>query len=311
MNWKKGYSYLFRFFIWVIKRNFLIYVIIFLSARLVIDFDRVERKVKAKQLNELMPAFDYLIDFEEQKLAPDKKKFEEFAAYYERVDELMPDHSEINGLLGYSYYYLGEQAKAIERYEKAIQLNPRYFWFYFNLATIHFKSGHYEKTVELLSRAIEEHPVLTLKLTVSSKEHKRIILGIKNVEKALTQRTERGYTKAYVLLIAAHYQMGHYKDVVELAAQALHRKIDETTLFYSYIGLASVHLGEYSEAKKVLKEMISADPENAQNYRDILKVIEKEIKEKRGKRGLSDAKALADLQERIEEVGHQIALQIF
>ena len=48
--------------------------------------------------------------------------------------------------------------KAIEYYEKVIELSPDYSWAYYNLASIYFEQGDKEKAVNFLEKTLKLNP---------------------------------------------------------------------------------------------------------------------------------------------------------
>jgi len=76
-----------------------------------------------------------------------------FKTYYQKAVDLFPDSDAAHYLLGFCEYYLGNSPKAAMEFEKSLKLNPRFFWSYYNLATIYAQEGQLPKSKELIRQA--------------------------------------------------------------------------------------------------------------------------------------------------------------
>ena len=117
------------------------------------------QKVELTHLDLLRPeTFRYICE------APDKNRLKLYQVYFEHAarykGESMP---ELYSLLAFCYYKQGKVVEAQKTYEKALKIDPSFFWNYYNLGLIYFKQGHSQEALELFKKANE----LDLRLSIS------------------------------------------------------------------------------------------------------------------------------------------------
>jgi serine/threonine-protein kinase len=71
-----------------------------------------------------------------------------------RALELAPLDMEINGHLGFHYYWTREYDKAIEQYIKTLEIDPNYPWAHSNLGRAYKEMGWYSKSIEKFKQAL-------------------------------------------------------------------------------------------------------------------------------------------------------------
>ncbi len=134
----------------------------------------------------------------------DKKQIERDLFYYTIILTLTPQRAETFAMLGFCRFYRGEWDQAEALYERAVQLNPRFFWFHYNLALIYIEEGKYTEAASSLKKALNLPPEITLKYIESARIYQQILLSdranIKNLKLSLTQ----GYKRAVRLLIVCY-----------------------------------------------------------------------------------------------------------
>jgi len=73
------------------------------------------------------------------------------------------------GMLGFCYYHLGKHKEAVSFYRKALEINPYFFWFHYNLGVVYFKKGQYEQAAVSFKKAQDTVPKHNLKFIRASK----------------------------------------------------------------------------------------------------------------------------------------------
>ena len=63
--------------------------------------------------------------------------------------------AEAKKLEGNAFYKKKDFPNAIANYSAAIELNPKEFTFYTNLAAVHFEMGEYDRVIELCDQVIQ------------------------------------------------------------------------------------------------------------------------------------------------------------
>jgi tetratricopeptide (TPR) repeat protein len=77
---------------------------------------------------------------------------------YQKVIELDPTYVEAYNNLGIIYQDIGDFDKALEAYQKAIEVNPKYEKAYNNLGILHFLNNRYEESAGAFQKALEINP---------------------------------------------------------------------------------------------------------------------------------------------------------
>jgi TolB-like protein/Tfp pilus assembly protein PilF len=88
-----------------------------------------------------------------------------------RALELAPLDLEINGHLGFHYYWTREYDKSIDQYTKTLELDPNYPWTNAFLGKVYKAKGWYSKSIEKFKQA----------LSLSEKNEAEFISGLGNV----------------------------------------------------------------------------------------------------------------------------------
>ncbi len=156
--------------------------------------------IELRALDRLRPeTFKYLSDVK------DKNRLRIYETYFLRVNQQFKGTiSEILGLLGYCAYQRGDLKEAVRRYEQAINKNPDFFWFYFNLASINLEMGNFENTAHFLKKALDLDMKDSLSFILSSN---RVYLPIikdtlsAQPQDELIQQLNAGYRQALLMLL--------------------------------------------------------------------------------------------------------------
>ena len=190
----------------------------FLVSHMIKERERVKDKAAVMTVNLNMPSFDGLIEFNAGR-GKDAEFLKEYVKYYEQIIKYQPASWGSYGMLGFCYYHLGDEEKAIHSYEKAASLNPYFFWFYHNLGVIHFRNGEYEKAGEFFKQAADLDPSLTLTAILSSKVYRQVRVGDKDFAKELKRNLKLGYEACYKLLIISSYGRAHPENIPSLPVE--------------------------------------------------------------------------------------------
>ena len=209
------------------RRTIILYLLAFGLVSVLFNIPKVKQTVHLKILNRFRPeSFDYLVQTYRDGKAFDQKKLEAYAFYYQKVTEYIPNRADAYGLLGFCYYHLDKKKEAIAAYEKAIEMNPNFFWFRYNLSMIYFKAGQYKEAYEVLKKAVKTSPQATLKYIQWSK---RIYVPLIVIQIRLGYSVEKdlknGYRECYkrlAMLQQFFFNRPEFKALFEKMESKLH-----------------------------------------------------------------------------------------
>jgi tetratricopeptide (TPR) repeat protein len=231
-----------------------------------VDPEKVAMKARIKTLNRQMPDFQYLAQIARAPGRFDPVRMKDYVRYYQRVVEYFPSMGEAWGMLGFCYhFYDGKTQQAIEAYEKAIQCNPRFFWFYYNLGSLHYQQGDYAKAVRMLEAAIKQDFAQSAKFILSSQyiyRQTRNALSL-NHPRDLKAQFQRGYEDALVLLLQAYDHRKRYSAVVPLAFNLLQMDNVDKERLYFYLSKATFHLQQHKRSIVFVQETLKRNPRNS------------------------------------------------
>jgi type IV pilus biogenesis/stability protein PilW len=152
---------------------------------------------KANELEQnLLTYFNMGVDLYRQKEIP------KAIQAYQRVIELDPTYVEAYNNLGIIYQDIGDFDKALEAYQNAIKVNPKYEKAYNNLGILLFLNNRNEESIQAFQKAIEINPgniESYINLGILLKKQGEFNKAIECFQKALTINPLKG---------EAHYNMG-------------------------------------------------------------------------------------------------------
>ncbi|MBF0618908.1 MAG: tetratricopeptide repeat protein, partial [Candidatus Omnitrophica bacterium] len=171
IDWKRAIKFL-------LTRTALLFLVALLSWQVLVR----STVLKAKAINQMLPQIPDIEMFADHPAQMGREKLVELAGYYKMVQTLLaadPEAPAPCGAAAYAYYYLGRPATAIAYYKKAIDQNPYFFWFYYDLGLIYYHQKNYTLAAEAFLNAVqvpEERSLMFMRLT---KVYKDIQLALK------------------------------------------------------------------------------------------------------------------------------------
>jgi len=255
----------------IFSRSIFVYFLIFIFVGGLIDYKSIFFSSKLKVLNRLRPSsLQGFVKFSKNPQKTNDENFEKFRFYYENVYALMPDRADALGVLGYCSYYLNREEAAIKAYRKAVEMNPHFFWFYYNLGVIHFRKESHQEAIELLSKALLLKPEHAFRFIFLSQ---RIYLPILltqdkfKVEEIMKAQLKQGYHDSYMMLILSFYELKDYAKMAQAAIRAIDFKIgDDDGSFFYYAAIAFYELKQFDKATYFLKKCLQKNPQYADAY---------------------------------------------
>ncbi len=252
--------------VWLCKRLALMYVLIYFLLGHVIDYTKVQDKNMLKALNDLKPDLSYFVKYEENQGPFNKAELQRNITYYKKITEFFPQNPTAHGMLGFAYYHADDQNKAIEYFQKATELHPQFFWFYYNLGVINFKDGRYADAIEPLNKALTTNLTHTLTLLSTSEIYRRLFVGLSGLGKTMSTHLGTGTQNCYKLLVLSNLHLKNYKELLNITNYAIYLKIDELDFFYYFAGLAAYELKQYGQAIFYFDKALKENPEYSDTY---------------------------------------------
>lgn len=227
-----------------------------------VDYDLVLSHARGAALSRLIPPFNYLYSFANGLQPVDREKLKEYAYYFEKVNAYVP-RADAYGVLGYLYFHLGKDRKAVACFKKASRMDPQAFNFHYNLGVIYFNRQFYEDAIPPLEKALETSVAVNLNYITSSKVYFRFLGPQEDIGSRLNQYLREGFQNTYRLLVSSSLYLKDYRRMLHYATAAITAALDEDKEFHYYAGLAAFHLGKFVQAGAFLKEYVQVHPNDS------------------------------------------------
>jgi len=148
---------------------------------------------------------------------------------------------------GIEYNKQGNQAKAIQSYEQAIELYPGYINAYFNLGNIFLRQDNYTRAIELYEKSREINP------------NRYSYGGLNNAI------ANENLSTAYLKQGIEYNKQGNYTKAIEFYEKAIELDPDDIN---SYINLGHIFLQQenYTKAIEFYEKAIELDPGDSNSY---------------------------------------------
>ncbi len=168
-----------------------------------VEQQKVKNKAMLITINHYRPDLSQWKNFFAQNALPDKSFLNDSVQYYQTIVSYFPQMAQAQHMLGVCYYFLGETQTAIVNQQKAIALEPRFFWAWYDLGLIYYRQGEFAKSAEIFRRALSVSPAETVKIIESSRIFNEILQSVGLADVINAQSLEQGYADAARLLKAS------------------------------------------------------------------------------------------------------------
>ncbi len=195
-----------------------------------------------------------------------KYKFEKAIEAYEKAIEIDLDSDIACYNIGLAYAKLSKFEKAIEAYEKAIEIKPDKYETYYGIGFAYAKLSKFEKAIEAYEKAIEIKP---------DSHEAYYNMGVAYFRLGKYQKEIEAYKKAieikpdsheaYDNMGAAYTELGEFKEAIEAHEKAIKIKPDSHKAYYN-MGVAYTELGEFKEAIEAHEKAIKIKPDSHKAY---------------------------------------------
>lgn len=180
------------------------------------------KKAKLITISYYYPDFKYLANIVAAVQSPEKdsKWADDFYAYYRMTVDYFPEIDSTHFLLGFCKYYRNDIDAARGEFEESVQLNPYFFWSYYNLGVIYFNQGDFLKSAEILSKAISVDNEITLAVLHQNSFYQQIWLRLADPGQTLEENLRDGKKDALLVLADCMLKGGFYSQSLEIISSA-------------------------------------------------------------------------------------------
>lgn len=193
-------------------------------------------------------------------LAP-HHQYRQAAVEFEIADALQPSNADILNDLGRAYFLSGQLPKAQETLNHALLLRPEsadtLYWLAQTAAGMHKEIDALDLLVRARKLAPNNADILFAMAQLSMKQS-----FFEDAIEVLTQGLKIDPHRAdfYAALGESYFTIGKVDKALEEFTTLV--SLDPSPRSYVFMGLCYRHLGQYAEAKRYLKQSLSADPKN-------------------------------------------------
>lgn len=173
------------------------------SKSLKIEQGKVKKKAMMITINHFRPDLGLWKEFLDKGTVPDKVFLRDSLRYYQAISDYAPQMSEAYHLSGVCHYLLGEKEAAIANQQKAVSLEPYFFWAWYDLGLMYYREDQFAQSAKAFRGALNAPPVVTSKSLRSSRIFVEIIRSVNDPEILNPQRTLAGYRDAARMLEAS------------------------------------------------------------------------------------------------------------
>lgn len=186
------------------------YLICLLVMWRILDYQKLSENAVPQTLSRLTPPIDYFTEFVNKQDHYDPYKLMYCVNYHQAVAQFFTiQRAEAYGMLGFCYERLGQSSQAVNAYQKAIALNPDYFWPYFNLGIMAYKQSQYTQAANYFHQALGLEPIKTIVLLSRSKVYNDVRLSQEVGSYDYLQGLKEGQTEGYMLMMRSLYHLSH------------------------------------------------------------------------------------------------------
>ena len=252
------------FFTFLLRRTAVLIAAMFLLSYWLVDYDRM----KLKTLNRVVPAS--VEDLAAFALDPRQENagtiLPKYVLYFKTMSNTVKKSSTAYAMLGYCHYHLGDQNKAAQFYRKAIDINPTFFWFHYNLGLIYFQQGQYAKAQDALQKAAQCRMEDALIFINISKFYKEMNRALSNLDYDTQASLADGYRAVHEVLAKSYYRSKKYHESFVILENSARLGLHTQDVLYYYSGLTALGMKDYEHAAALFQRSIKANPADRDAY---------------------------------------------
>ena len=222
---------------------------------------------------------DAVRKFNEYKGSKDKAVLAEAINMFEATTTIDPSEGQTFSILATSYYEAGNSEKAIEYASKAAEMMPDDFQANFAVGQILSVTGDKEAALSYIKKATELDPssthairqLATIYYELDQKEK-----SVETFEVAIKTETDKMLkSDLYFNLGVLNMQLNNFQEAEDAFLSAFDLNPEDTE---ALVGMAQTfeNAEKWRRASKFYRELITLDPENAEHYKGMARVLIKQ-----------------------------------
>ena len=260
--------FLAMFFKFIFSRTAFLYLVFFMMVWHIVDYPKIRKNAVDQAMNRLGPPVSYFKDFLVPHEHYDAFKLHQCIYYHKRVVDFYSfEKSEAYGMMGFCYDRLGDLESANKFYQAAVDVNPNYFWPYYNLGVNAYKKKDYSQAVNHFQRVLERNVKINLYLLYRSKVYTDVRLSDPDyADYNYLEGLRDGREAAYIFMLECLSKLGAYNQLFEVAILAIKEGIGDQDIFYYYAGLAMYYQKSYERALELLRIAVQKNSQNVDAY---------------------------------------------
>ena len=198
-----------------------------------------------------------------------KRQFEELLAKVKPLISLFPKTIELYNLQGASNALIERNGAAIESYDQAIKINPKYADAHLNKGSVLQKNGEFDAAMESFNKALSINPyhsIAHFNMGNALNEKSELDASVESYKKAIKIKPD--YAEAYFNMGIVLENKGELDAAMESYKQAIKIKPDYAEAFNN-MGNALKDKAELDAAIDIYKQAIKIKPEYAEAHQSL------------------------------------------
>lgn len=245
-------------------RGWLLYALLAGAGLVLVDINKMVKHAGPSTLSRLRPSYSYISQFADGVVAFNRKSLEDYRLYLENVNRIMGERPDVDALLGYVTFYLGDKKKAEEYWVKSSKLNPSFFWNYYCLGVLSFSRGEHEQAKVFLQKAVVAKPELSMGFLLTSRIFIPLLHEGGYTPQKLLERLYSGYADAYKILVLIAFSGQNYDRALSYSQDGFKMSAFEKdqVFFLYYVGVSAYKQGNLPLASKAWEECLRLDKDH-------------------------------------------------
>lgn len=249
--------------VFVFSRAVVYYLALFFLSIPLINYPQIKLQSQLRDLNTILPkSFGYLIKLSQMEETPRENPLMEYFFFYGRTAFYFPKEADALGMTGFCLYYLGDWKGAEENYKKAMQYEPGFFWYPYDLAVLYFKNNQFDQAAAYFEKAASVPIEKTINFIKASPAiYRMIIQEDPEFANKSSSRIKQAASQAYQYMVLSYFYRKDYEKMFQKALWASQNNSVNYDIFNFYAGVALYQMKRYKEAQNYFEKAATASPQ--------------------------------------------------